>query len=266
MKTSIVILFVFFLHSCSNKPGPDTAPAKRKINTSLTDTIFLKRVVRDTVYMGITDHAYNAIYIDTNRNSAYYKQLADFSFDKYENLDYYNIEFKKRGIHLKKMRINDLPAEWVPLYLYKNKYYLYAPCDWGNMMRQILTDSLLIQWGMEGPWPYVLNTVKKIDSDTYSIFSKNYFSPLHSTGIPEIINIHFINPERRIAVWEYVSEKREGYRYALFVAKENSKDFDIIVNYSTEKTDEFTFEQPDFVTLLKNKKKKKGETVLNVLQ
>ena len=63
-----------------------------------------------------------------------------------------------------------------------------------------------------------------------------------------------------------MNEKREEYRYALFVAKENSKDFDIIVNYSTEKTEEFIFERPDFLTLLKNKKKKKGETVLNVLQ
>lgn len=261
MKTFTLILFVLFIVCCSHK-----ASSKSDINRSLTDTVFLKRVVRDIVYMDLTNHAYNAVYIDTNRNSAYYKQIADFLFDKYENLDYYNIEFKKRDIHLKKTAIYDLPTEWIPLYLYKNKYYLYAPGDWGNMIRQMLTDSLLIQWGMEGPCPYVLNAVKKIDSDTYSIFSKNYFYPSHSTGIHEIINIYFINPERKIAVWEYMNEKREEYRYALFVAKENSKDFDIIVNYSTEKTEEFIFERPDFLTLLKNKKKKKGETVLNVLQ
>jgi len=65
---------------------------------------------------------------------------------------------------------------------------------------------------MEGLWLCVLKAVKKINSDTYSIFSINYFSPLYSTGVPEIINIHFINPEKRIAVWEYVSEKREEYR------------------------------------------------------
>ena len=97
MKTFTLILFVLFIVCCSHK-----ASSKSDINRSLTDTVFLKRVVRDIVYMDITNHAYNAVYIDTNRNSAYYKQIADFSFDKYENMDYYNIEFKKRDIHLKK--------------------------------------------------------------------------------------------------------------------------------------------------------------------
>lgn len=243
MKTFLVILLTTALiSSCKN-----LLLLKDKQDSAATDTLFLEREIRDTPYP-----FYHAIYIETNRKSKYYDQLADFSYNEFGNLTRYNEEFNKRGIHLNKLKPVDLPVEWLPLYLYKNKYYVYIPSDWGDMQRQILTNSLLIYWGMEGPIPYVLTDLKKINRDLYSVFSTNYFMEWGGGSKQENVDIHIVDQKNKIAVWEYKNAPEEEYRYALYVAKEKIRNFDLIVNYcETDKQMEFEFEQPDFAALLK---------------
>jgi hypothetical protein len=240
MKFFRAILFLFL--GCSPGYNPE-----KPGNTAPHDTIFLERTVSDTDHLGQAYPFYHAIYIEASSKSQYYSKLVDFSFTEYENLNDYNVEFKKRGIHLQKIK-SGLPAEWLPLFQYKNKYYLYIPSDWGNTMRLMLTDSLLIYRGMELS-ASILNSVTQTDKYIYDLTVTDPY-----TGT-EFVTIHIIDKKNKLAVWEFKNENKKVIRYALYVPKENAKDYDIIVNYCrTDKQSEFDFQEPDFTSLLKQNK------------
>lgn len=222
-------------------------------NSKLPDTVFLRKLVFDTVFQGKSYHVYNNIYIDTNRHSINHQSLADFSFTKEQNIDSYNEKIIKRRIQLNKINKQSLPAEWVPLYIYKNKYYVYKPSEQGELRRRMINDSLLIFWFMDGPVPYVLQSITQIDKENWLVKSKDHFVRMEGFIRPEILNIHIIDPVNKIAVWEYKSENEKEYSYELCIPKENIQNFDIIVNDSNGKTAEFDFEKPDFKKLLKKK-------------
>jgi hypothetical protein len=239
MKTGLASIFLLLLISCGNDPVSDKGK-----NT--TDTIFLKQPVADSFY--------SIFYIEKNRESDHYKFLADFSFNQYENLDEYNKALLEKNIHVKKFDTYGLPVEWVPLNLYKGKYYLYVPSDAGNLGRRILNDSLLIFWFMDGPSPNVLSSVKKINETTYTIHSMNKLFDGEGYVNPEILNIYIIDKINKIAVWEYKSKKEKTFNYSLYIPKENIKNYDLIVSYcDTGKQSEFEFDQPDFASLLHKK-------------
>ncbi len=242
IKCWSIAFFSMIAFACTSHP--DTL--NRAANQTKKDTIFLQR----DLSTGIKT-LYHAVYIDTNRNSIFYKELADFSFDKYENMDEYNKQLKEKGIHLHKVTTPGLPVEWVPLYLYKNKYYVYSPSDKGELNRRILNDSLLIFWSIEGPIPYVLLSVKKVNEQTYTVHTKDVFVQAGDFFRPEIVNIYMIDPEKKIAVWEYKSLNQKEYTYELYIARESIQKFDMIVNYcKTDKMSEFNFDTPDFTKLL----------------
>jgi hypothetical protein len=222
-------------------------------NNKPADTVFLRKLVFDTVYQGTPYHVYNSIYIDTNRNSIHHQVLADFSFTPTENLAEYNERIVKRKIRLNKINTLGLPTEWVPLYLYQNKYYVYRPSEPGELRRRILNDSLLIFWFMDGPMPYILQSVTQTDNENWLVKSKDYFIRMEGFIRPEILNIHMIDPVNKVAVWEYKSENEKEYRYELCIPKESIRNFDIIINDSNEKAMEFDFDKPDFKKLLKKK-------------
>lgn len=244
------LLLYFITNTGFVKTSLETSVSK---NNKITDTFFLRKLVFDTVYEGTPYHIYNNIYIDTNRNSLNHKALADFSFTPTQNLDEYNERIKKRKIQLNKINTLGLPTEWIPLYLYKNKYYVYMPSEQGLLLRRIINDSLLIFWFMDGPMPYVLQSVTQTDNENWLVKSKDHFVRMEGFIRPEILNIHMIDPVNKIAVWEYKSENEKEYKYELCIPKERIKNFDIIVNDSNEKAAEFEFEKPDFKKLMKKK-------------
>lgn len=192
MKLSVTILLGLLLFACSTSLLSNNALAKNK-SATLKDTLFLERSICDNFYRDSFYHFYHAVYVETNRNSEYYNQLADFSFTDSENLDEYNKGFKRKGIRLSKINTTDLPTEWVPLYQYKNKYYVYSPSEPGNLNRRILNDSLLICWYLDGPYPYALSSVKKIADTIYSITTKELFINTDVFAKPEILNIYIID-------------------------------------------------------------------------
>ncbi len=102
-------------------------------NKNQKDTIFIQREK--------TAEHYHKIYIEKNRNSNYYKLLTNFKFVDYdlETVRGYNKSFKKRATPIKKFDLQNIPKEWLPLYKYKSHYYLYAPSDWGNTGRKMIT-------------------------------------------------------------------------------------------------------------------------------
>lgn len=242
MKIIGFLICCISIGGCLNRNnGKNIVPHKNN------DTLFLKREIGDTVYP-----YYHVIYIENSRNGEYHQILTNFSFTQYENLNDFNKEINKRGICLLKHNTLNLPTEWLPLNLYKGKYYLYAPSDWGNLGRKILNDSTLIFWFMDGPYPYSLQSIKSNGNNSYSIRTKDLFYKGEGYVIPEILNIYMIDPKNKIAVWEFKSIKEKEFQYGLYVAKESIPNFDIIINYCrTDKQNEFEFDPIDYPAILK---------------
>ncbi len=241
-----IVFVMFVLAACS------TGQKKKTIaNKVIHETLVDGEKVNDTDLISAEagKDFYYVVYIEHNRQSPSYKAVLDFKPDSNEKSDYqenYKVAKEYTPAKFKKYDLSDLPKEWLPLYLHKGKYYLYAPSDWGNLGRRVLTDSTIVYWPMDGPTPFPVMALKKPNKDTYNF-------KLHSaydTTTSQLI-IHIIEPKNKIAVWENQGQKGP-YRYSLFVPRQNAKNFDMVVSYcKTSKTAEFQFDNIDYATLLK---------------
>jgi hypothetical protein len=214
-------------------------PAK---STSVADTVFLEKEHKKNYY--------HAVFIEKNRASKSYKGLLNFAFDHNDSVafnEYLKILKVRDHKPLKKYSVAALPKEWLPLYLYKGKYYLYEPSNSGNTGRRILTDSTLTYWNTDGPEPKPLLDFKKAGQHRYSLRSLPYYQFVKKS----VINIYVIDPAKKLAVWEDTSLPAD-YRYGLYVPKEYAKQYDLVSTYcSTGKTTEFKFDKIDFKSLIK---------------
>ncbi|TFF34326.1 hypothetical protein [Mucilaginibacter psychrotolerans] len=138
-----------------------------------------------------------------------------------------------------------MPRDWVPLYLYKGKYYVYKPSEPGELARRIITDSTVVYWWMDGPEVRPLQRAVKMKNGGLSLQNTLSFD-MHASNL----NIYVIDPKLNITVFEDTAMP-DAYRYSLYIPKESIKYFDLIVNYcETQKVGEFEFDKPDFKRLL----------------
>ncbi|GGH13813.1 hypothetical protein [Mucilaginibacter phyllosphaerae] len=241
MKKLIYLLIL--LAACKGpdkKAGPALkVPAK---TTAAADTAFIvKEKGKDF---------YHAVYIEKDRNARVYKALLDFKYDHNDSVAYkanYRVLKIRNRKPLKKYDLEGLPNDWLPLNLYKGKYYLYAPCNWGNAGIRHLTDSTLNYYNADGPDPKPILDFKKQTDRKYNLVSMPFYQFVRSSNI----TIYVIDPKNWITVWEDRSLPLD-YRYRLFVAKEHAASYDMIVNNcKTERTLEFDFEKVNFKKLIK---------------
>ncbi len=194
---------------------------------------------------------YHADYIERNRQSISYKHVLNFILDSLQNIEYReSLQALKHRIKKRFKRYNllGLPKQWLPLYRYKDKYYVYEPCDGGALDRKRITDSTMVYWGFE-PYLEVLQQVKKLNHHTW--YLESYPKGIDSTT--SRLTIHIIDPKNGIAVWEDTSEPSK-YRYQLCVAKEKAANFDMVVDYCPDvRSSEFMFDKIDYAALLKGK-------------
>lgn len=210
--------------------------------TSVADTVFLEKEHKGNFY--------HAVFIEKNRAAKSFKGLLNFSYDHNDSIafnEYLKILKVRNHAPLKKYSIATVPAEWLPLYLYKGKYYLYEPSNSGNTGRRALTDSTLTYWNTDGPEPKPLLDFKKTGKQRYSLRSLPYYQFVKKSTI----NIYIIDPAKNLAVWEDTSLPAD-YRYGLYVPKEHAKEYDLVSTYcSTGKSTEFKFDKIDFKSLIK---------------
>lgn len=86
------------------------------INAQAKDTIFLK------------NDKFQKIFIDKNKNSEYYKLIADFT----------GFKISKDSLKIKQQSLN---IKWVQIYNYKGGYYLYSPCDQINDLKYVINNN-----------------------------------------------------------------------------------------------------------------------------
>lgn len=238
------LIYILLLFAACKSPEKKVANAEKDTvhKAKPADTLFLQKELDK-------DH-YHAVYIEHNRSATAFKALLDFKYDHNDSIAY-NASYKVLKIRnhkpLKKYDLAGLPQEWLPLNLYKGKYYLYAPVDWANIDIRKLTDSTLTYYSMDGPDVKPLLNFKKINEHKYSLKSLPFYQFVKSSNI----NIYIIDPKNKITVWEDTALP-EKYRYRLYVAKENAGNFDAIVNYcKNDKVPEYVFEKIDYKALIK---------------
>lgn len=238
-----LIYLVILLAACKSPDkkvaavGKDTA---KKVKAA--DTTFLSREIKKDLY--------HVVYIEKNRNTIYYEWLLGFKYDHYDSINYnetYKILKVKHRKPLNKYDLAGLPKQWVPLNLYRGKYYLYTPSDGGSRGIRAITDSTVIYYDMDGPTVHALLDFKKLKPNKYFLKSPPFYQFVRSSNV----NIYVIDPKNMVTVWEDLSLPLD-YRYMLYVAKEHANHFDMVVNYcKTQRTDEFAFEKINYKRLIK---------------
>lgn len=225
----LTILFLFQLQSFGK--------------TKASDTTFISR---DT-----SDGSYHAIFVENNKESKYYDWLTNFNFDSSDYLSYnesIKAIFKDSLPKFSKTKLNSsLPRQWCGLNSYKDKFYLYAPSDWGNNSNLIITDTTIIEYYMEGPYASIIESFKTIDANTFELSVHSAYRTTNK------MSIHIIDWKNQIAIFDNHSEE-DQYRYSLMVGSSKARQFPIIVNYcEDQKQMEVNFDKTDFNKLLKQK-------------
>lgn len=205
------------------------------------DTLFLKRVLKDTPYP-----FYNAIYIDSNYNFNAPQSLIDFSFKKYDSITYFQELIELKPLTKRHTLPINFPQQWILLYKYKNEYYTYSPSEFGNRYKFSITDSVTIDHTMEGPEPSKIKKIEINSPNSITIHRKNYWKGTQ-------ININIINPEKGMAVFTFSPTKFISAEYKLLmVSVKNVNRFKTIINFcETDKMPEYDFDPIDFTELEK---------------
>jgi hypothetical protein len=114
----------------------------------------------------------HVIYIEENRNSVYYKRIANFCFGRFDSLNYaQGVEYlESKHISFQKPYIPPFPRKWCPLYIYNNKFFGFTPTGFGNNAGCLMiSDSSWISFGGEGPHPNPINSFTILPDHTYRI-------------------------------------------------------------------------------------------------
>jgi hypothetical protein len=264
----IYLIAVFFLSvwACTSpasqapeiKLMPQDSPVTRPAPLALLEKPLMDTFLRDTFFLSrdFFDGAYHAIYIEKNRKSRAYDWLFNFDLSK---SDMKSIQQAAKQVQtpVSHFDLQGLPHDWLPLYAYHGKYYLYGPSDWGSTNRRSIQDSLILFWYMDGPYPYFLTKVQR-KGNVWLLESNDAWNNEDVIAKPEQLEIHLIDEEKQVAVWAYKKAGVSEFRYRLFVAKEKAHAFDMIVNYCDEmKQMEFNgFDDIDYKRLIQRSTEK----------
>ena len=210
----------------------------------LNDTIVLKRSVADPIR--------SKVFIDPDKNSKYYKQLSYFGYDNNYFSEMVKILEDSAGRQGQVNKLPGLPKKWLPLYLYKGKYYVYAPCDGIYIYKIMITDEYVCETEVGGLYPREFNSLKMIDQTSYINSETNYM------WNEKDLHINIIDNQKGIAIFSTTRIEDSSIHYRLMVDANKIKLFPVIKNECLGgKEPEFDFEEPDFEKLLDKKDVKK---------
>lgn len=208
------------------------------------DTIFLERSVLDTPYA-----SYHAIYIEKDTSSSAWKSVVSFAFNHYDSVTF--AEQKKKIGQLNKSIVGapDQPLRFVPLHVYKGKYYLYHPSDFYGHYRFELNNRYLLDFSGEGPYPNKVKQLTKVSKKHWIIQR----SP-HWTG--SRVDIQWVDIEKGIVILSFSKNNASiGDVKYLMVDVQQAWRFPMIVNYcNTDRQPEVEFDKIDLEKLLRSEK------------
>jgi hypothetical protein len=206
----------------------------------LNDTLFFLREHRP--------EGVHQIFVDTNPSSRWYTHVADFSFKEFDqdpyksSLDY----LKAKRLRLSKHAYADLPLAWTQLKTYKGKLYVNTPDDFYSHYKMKLTDSVLMDWGGEGPEAQYIHSFRKLDASTYQFVLSS------ESCTKRELTIRIVDKAKGIAIfrdnrtfaWE---KKARPTEYYPMVDIRKMRLTPLLVNYCDyQKQGELDFDQVDY--------------------
>lgn len=218
-------------------------------NTICAQSFLSDSVINDTLFLTKTSR--QVIYIAPLKvKDSLLKSMSDFHINSHDSA-----ELQSLGIDLEKINNNNIdtsiiPLNWLPLYYYNGKYYLYYRCDDTKIFNISIQSSMLVEWYMYGVTTKLISSIKKEDDKTYLLKIKN------EGNIPSICTLyafHTVGENENMTIVESFCQTKES-RKALYTSLENAPQFDIIVNDCRYgKNDGINFDSIDFDMLLHNK-------------
>ena len=216
--------------------------------TTKSDSVVSRGIDTVVIRQERGEDSFHTIYIDKSKTSEPFRFLMDFSFSQSDSTTYMNAWedlVKTKKVVFRATNTYDIPRQWLPVFKYKNRFYLYVPSDRGVTNRCAITDSSFVQWDMEGPYPEPLTRVRKLSRDLYKI----------ETGpgrdvLKKEIRLFTVDINTKLTVFEF--SDAGGKFFQLYVPAENAGQFDLITHDSNEKQSEFEFDKIDFDALIAN--------------
>jgi hypothetical protein len=186
--------------------------------------VCFSQVINDTLFL--VNNADSKIYVERNLKSKQFSYLQDFS--KFRNIKVFN---------------KNLPNQFLPLFVIKNKYYLSFPCD-SNIPRVLMTkDSIYYENGEI--IASKISSLKKVGHKTYKYLETDFLQQ------ETIVIIKKINSKRGIYVFQKI-DKEKNVEYRLLVDSKKAEGIPIIINMCLKnRTKEFDFDKIEFRNLLK---------------
>lgn len=175
------------------------------------DTIFIKNTIE------------NKIYIEENKKSKFYKEIDDFSFSNEK----------------------DECLNWVSFQKYNNNYFMYLPCDKGNLNKVSISKSNVSIKAMES-YNFKIKKFKELNN------YYKYIGFINDSNVKMKLEIKLIDEINQIAVFKYTNYKNKSIDYKLMINSKNINTFEIIINECyNEKVNEVKFDNLDLEQLFK---------------
>lgn len=255
--TKALVIFIILIVSCqaprNDRPNTD---GKAFGNENFKTTI---DSVKAAVPPGVTilsESTFNGTY------QAFY--ICDF--DKFEKVDYLReFDFREHEMNayntsIDRIKTNELSRifdvdnlglkrNWLPVYRHDNQYYTYAPSDWGNCGKRMITDSTFVIWYMDGPYPLPIHDIARTSERSYEL-------KLNDDGLRESramkLNVYELNNPQYVWMFEF-DYGNGNKRHELYVPIEDANKLDLLVNHSPfDKAMEYEFDELNIEEILKN--------------
>lgn len=214
------------------------------------DTTFIQKVYHTgpNKYDNYTDK----LYIETDHESEAYRSVLyqSIEFDDLVQVLAFVPGILQEYDTLAKIDNEDwfLIGEYLPLFRYQGKYYLYGPTQIGCDGRRMITQSFVLYNYLDGLYPYGITHFGKISSDAFSLSTYDAAYKGRTD-----MRIYVIDRDKGLIVWR----EREGGRNRdqLYVKVRYADAYDMIVWKTLECQPEFDgFDEIDYESIIRHKR------------
>lgn len=137
--------------------------------------------------------------------------------------------------------LEGVPHGWTPVRIFRGKCYV----DGFNPYPVWISDSLFIRETMDGPYPSLIDTVRRIAPTHYRLATTTRFG-----GIDRV-DIRIVDTVRKIAVFTFTNDENSQKTETLYVPFETGLAMDMVDYYSLElPEDEVEWDDIDFEALV----------------
>lgn len=134
---------------------------------------------------------------------------------------------------------------WIEIKQYQNRYYVYYPCDFGNIYcLNISKEQLRIFRSEEDD--YRITSTKKASETKYVFQTEN-----PNDHNKETMVLHILDKKKGLAIVEHVGAA-QPYRYTMVVNADNLTQYPMIIHECAAKASEFQFSEINFHRLIKH--------------